>query len=117
VSQAAGADLARVTGVVQDDQHLLARDQAAVQRSLGLHPVGNPVGWHAERVQEPPDGLAWLSRLPAGAEPAQVHVELPIGERGVLSQDRRLQLTQRRARVDAELLSKRGPQLNPSRPR
>jgi hypothetical protein len=57
--QAAGAgrqqraDLLGVAGVVQHDQHAPVRQHAAVQRRRLVHPIGNLLGRHAQRRQEP----------------------------------------------------------------
>lgn len=61
-------DLVGVGGVVQDDQHPFAGDQAAEQRRLRLWIGGDAAGVDAEGVEEPAHGHRWRQWL-APCEP------------------------------------------------
>jgi hypothetical protein len=74
-------DLDRVPGVVQYDQHPLARQQAAIQRLAAVQGSRDPGRRDLQRVQERPQRLGGRQRA-GGPEAAQVHVQLPIGEPG-----------------------------------
>ena len=72
------ADLGRVPGVVEQDEHPAAGQPGPVER-CPLVVVGRDlVPFQAEIAQEPGQHLARLGRL--GARPEQVNVELAIGE-------------------------------------
>jgi hypothetical protein len=73
-------DLVGVAGVVQQDQHAFAGQQAAVQACLGRQADGDLLRRHLQRVQESPYRLGGYHRRPGRVEPAQVDVQLAIGE-------------------------------------
>ena len=73
-------DLIDVACVVQQHQHPLAGQQAAVQARLRVQAGRNPGGGHGQGVQEEPDGLDRGHRRPGRVETAQVHVQLPVRE-------------------------------------
>jgi hypothetical protein len=73
-------DLVGVAGVVQQDQHGFAGQQAAVQACLGRQADGDLLRRHLQRVQESPYRLGGYHRRPGRVEPAQVDVQLAIGE-------------------------------------
>ena len=75
-----GADLFGVAGVVQQDQHPLAGQFAAVPCGLGVRAGRDVLRWHAERFQEHPDGAVRSARRTGGGEAVQVDVQLPVRE-------------------------------------
>jgi len=76
-------DLGGVPGVVQHHQHPPAGQQAAVQSRLGIQADRDPPGRHLEGIQETPHRLGRARRRLGRIEPAQVHVQLPVGNRAV----------------------------------
>ena len=68
--------------VEQDDQRLRTGQEAAVQGRARRTGQQGSAGSRPERVQEPPDGrVRPLTGFPDGPDPAQVHIELPVGKR------------------------------------
>ena len=75
------ADLLGIPGVVQHDKYPAAAQQAAVQAGLCLQTGRDAGRRHPEGVQKPPHRLRRADHRPAGIEPSQVHIQLPIGKR------------------------------------
>jgi hypothetical protein len=75
-----GADLVGVAGVVQQHQHALARQQAAVQTHSRLRADRDSLGRDLQRVQKPPDRFGGFRRMTRRVEAAQVGIELAVGE-------------------------------------
>jgi hypothetical protein len=73
-------DLGHVPGVVQDDQHPLVGQDAAVQADLGVEAVGDAPGRHLQRFEQPANSLRGTHRGLVRAEAPKVHVELTIVE-------------------------------------
>lgn len=73
-------DLVGGGGVVQHDQHLLASDQAAVQRGLGVQVWWESAGVDAEGIEERAYRVGRFGRPSGSAEPVQVDEQLPVGE-------------------------------------
>lgn len=72
--------LVGVTGVVQQHQHAPVGEQAAVERGLRRQPHGYALRGHRQRLQEPGHRLGRGQRGRLGVVPAQVDVELAVGE-------------------------------------
>ena len=71
--------LVGVAGVVEHDQHPLARQPRAVERAERVLVGGHLVVRHAERVQEPGEDRVRRDRRPGGVA-VQVDVEVAVGE-------------------------------------
>ena len=69
-----------IAGVVQDHQHPLACQQAAVQRGLGVQVGRGSRHRHSQRVEQAAQRLGRPQRRPARVKPPQVHIQLAIGE-------------------------------------
>jgi hypothetical protein len=74
------ADLLGVSGVVQDHEHPLAREHAAVERRPGREIRGNARHRDPERLEKSAQGVARLERHPARVETLQVGEQLAVGE-------------------------------------
>jgi hypothetical protein len=57
-----------------------AGQRAAIKRGLRVEPGRDPLGGHAQRVEKLPDRLDRLHHGTARIEPAQVDVQLAVGE-------------------------------------
>ncbi len=75
--------LVRVVRVVEEQQHPLAVEQRAQQRALRLKGGRHVRGGNPERVEEPLQRGGRLHRRARRVEPAQVHVQLAVGEQPV----------------------------------
>ena len=74
------AHLGHAAGVVQDDQHPLAVQQAAEQGGPAFDVGRDPVRRHAQRVEEEPQRLGRLHRRGGRIQSAQVDVQLAVRE-------------------------------------
>ena len=74
------AQLFGVPRVVQHDQHAPAGDQAPVEPDLGVQGGRDAVRRHGKRVEEGSDRLGRAHDGAGRVEPAEVEVELPVGE-------------------------------------
>jgi hypothetical protein len=75
-----GTHLIGVAGVVQDDEHPPASQQAAVQALLSRRARRDPVSRDLQRVQEPADRVRRGDRLLRRIKAAQVDIQLAIRE-------------------------------------
>ncbi len=76
-----GRTCADVGGVVEQHEHPPPGEHRPVQRREPLDVAGQPLRVHPERVEEPAQHVAGIGGPPvARVEPAQVRVQLPVGE-------------------------------------
>jgi len=74
------ADLVLVGGVVQQEQGLAAVHAVAEHRRASVHPGGDLIAGHLQRPQKNVQHVRGFGRRTVGVEPAQVHIQLGVGE-------------------------------------